>query len=94
MPIAVPSPDAALCIAAHKHASQHRAELDGSAKCACFFCFRTFATADITAWIDKNQTALCPRCGIDAVLGTGSGHTLDDRFLRKMHQHHFGYRSR
>jgi len=90
----VPNADAEIYIAAHKHASQHRAELDASERCGCFFCFRTFKVGEITAWIDKNQTALCPRCGIDSVLGTASGHTLDDRFLRRMHQQHFSYRSK
>ena len=86
--------DTELYTAALVHASKHREELDRSTRCACFFCFRSFATADITAWIDKNQTALCPRCGLDSVLGTASGHILDDRFLRRMHQHHFAFRSR
>ncbi|MDQ3369672.1 MAG: hypothetical protein M3680_29980 [Myxococcota bacterium] len=88
------NPDTALCTEAMKHASNHREELVGSTRCACFFCFRSFGSGDITSWIDKNQTALCPKCGIDSVVGTGSGHTLDDRFLRKMHQFHFGYRSK
>ena len=67
-----------------KHASNHRAELDQSAHCGCFSCFRRFVTADIRAWIDKNQTALCPRCGIDTVIGAAAGFTLDDRFLRNL----------
>ena len=66
------------------HASNHRAEIDQSAHCGCFFCFRIFGAAEIRTWIDKNQTALCPRCGIDSVIGTASGFTLDDRFLRKL----------
>ena len=67
-----------------KHASNHRAELDLSAHCGCFSCFRRFVTADIRAWIDKDQTALCPRCGIDSVIGAAAGFTLDDRFLRSL----------
>src|SRR5689334_371638 len=80
--------------AAKLHASRHRAEIEASTRCACFFCFRTFATATITKWIDASTTALCPNCGVDAVLGDASGHSIGDRFLRQMHQHHFGYRSR
>lgn len=81
-------------VAAHTHASKHRVELEASEKCACFFCFRKFATADIKAWIDASQTALCPGCGTDSVLGSASGHSLSDGFLRKMHQHYFAYRSK
>ncbi len=76
------------------HASKHRVELEASDRCACFFCFRKFAPTDIKVWIEGSQTALCPGCGIDAVLGSASPHSIDDRFLRKMHQHHFAYRSK
>jgi len=78
-----------LYIAAHKHSSRHRAEIETSARCGCFFCFRSFASADIKTWIDGNQTALCPRCGVDSVLGSASQHRIDDVFLRGMHTHFF-----
>lgn len=81
--------DSALCIAAHKHSSRHRAEIEVSARCGCFFCFRTFPNTEIKAWTDANQTALCPRCGVDSVLGSASKHRLDDTFLRQMHTHFF-----
>jgi hypothetical protein len=78
-----------LYVAAHKHASRHRAEIESSTRCGCFFCFRSFASSDIKAWIDANQTALCPRCGVDSVLGSASQQRLDDTFLRGMHTHFF-----
>lgn len=81
-------------IEAHKHSTKHRVEIEASATCACFFCFRKFKNSAIKAWVDSNQTALCPGCGVDAVLGSASEHRLDDPFLRKMHQQFFGYRSK
>ncbi|MBV8755655.1 MAG: cytoplasmic protein [Deltaproteobacteria bacterium] len=78
-----------LFIAAHTHASRHRVEIEASARCVCFFCFRSFASADIKSWIDANQTALCPRCGVDSVIGSASQHRIDDMFLRGMHTHFF-----
>ena len=78
-----------LYIAAHKHSAKHRPEIEASARCSCFFCFRSFKSADIKSWIDSNQTALCPRCGVDSVLGSASQHRLDDSFLRGMHTHFF-----
>jgi hypothetical protein len=92
--MAAQSPTDSLCAAAHKHASQNRVELQASARCACFFCFRTFPSASITAWIDSSQTALCPKCGVDSVIGSASEHRLDDAFLRRMHQQFFAYRSK
>ena len=76
--------DSARYASALKHASNHRPEIEQSARCGCFSCFRMFVTTDIRAWIDKNQTALCPRCGIDSVIGTASGFGIDDRFLRNL----------
>jgi hypothetical protein len=86
--MAAPPPDP-ICVAAHKHASRHRAELQTSGACGCFFCFRQFGFAEIAHWIDGNQTALCPRCGIDAVIGSGSGFLINDGFLRRMHRQWF-----
>ena len=84
-----PSAASALCIAAHKHSSRHRIEIENSTRCGCFFCFRTFQSTDIKAWIDGKQTALCPKCGVDSVIGSASNHRLDDAFLRQMHAHFF-----
>jgi len=81
-----------LYVDAHKHASRHRVEIEASARCGCFFCFRTFPPVSIKSWIDASQTALCPACGVDSVIGSASAHRLDDAFLRKMHQHFFSSR--
>lgn len=81
-------------VAARVRASQHRAAIQAASTCACFFCFKKFPATEIKTWVDANQTALCPHCGIDAVLGAGEGFRIDDRFLRKMHQHHFATRAK
>jgi hypothetical protein len=85
---------AAPLIAAKVHASRHRDALEASTRCGCFFCFRAFATSEIKAWIDADTTALCPGCGVDAVLGNASCPSISDGFLRKLHQHYFAYRSK
>jgi hypothetical protein len=46
---------------------------------------QTFAATDIIAWVDDDTTALCPLCGIDAVL---PGIT-DAETLRSLHHHRF-----
>jgi len=81
--------DTVLWDAAREHASRHRAEIQASARCGCFFCFHTFPNTEIRAWVDSDQTALCPACGIDAVIGDASKHRLDSKFLRQMHTHFF-----
>jgi len=86
---AVTSIDSGVCKAAREHASRHRAEIQASARCGCYFCFHTFPHTEIKAWVDSDQTALCPACGIDSVIGDASKHRLDGRFLRQMHTQFF-----
>ena len=47
-------------------------ELKSSKKCACFDCRTLFDTSEIYDWTDEDnvsgKTALCPKCGTDAVL--------------------------
>ena len=81
-------------IRARKHSSQHSAELLASNICGCFHCQKTFPPAFVTHWIDKDehrigQTALCPHCGIDAVLGSASGFLITAKLLQKMHDYWF-----
>jgi hypothetical protein len=78
--------------AAHRHSSNHRAELERSDVCGCFCCRATFTAADIEEWLeDEGGTALCPRCGVDSVVGSASGYPVGDRsFLDSMHDRWFG----
>jgi len=71
---------------AHKHAYRQRKELEQSDGCACFYCFERFSPAEITTWVDHNVTAICPHCGMDAVIGSASGFPLTKAALRKMHE--------
>lgn len=91
---AAPLIETQIYVDAFKRASRHRAALEASGKCACFFCFKRFPTGEIRSWVDAQQTALCPHCGLDSVLDGGEGHRIDDTFLRKMHQHHYAFRSK
>jgi hypothetical protein len=76
-------------IKAHKYCTLHRAEVEGSPLCGCFYCFATFPPTDISEWIDDGQTALCPKCEIDSVIGTASGFPITREFLMRMHEHWF-----
>ncbi len=76
---------------AHKHSASHRDEIIKSEKCGCFYCEKVFPSTDIREWIDEDdggigQTALCPECGVDSVLGDKSGFQLTADFLSEMHE--------
>jgi hypothetical protein len=60
-------------VRAHTHAARHRNEIERSEQCGCFYCLETFVPGEIQDWTDDGATAMCPRCGIDSVLGSASG---------------------
>ena len=63
----------------HKHCKRHRAEVLAGTACGCFYCQAIFDTKDIAAWIDQEQTAVCPRCGVDAVLPAATLSEFEDK---------------
>lgn len=74
---------------AHTHSSKHRDEVFRSTLCSGFYFCRTFPPTDIREWIDGNQTARCPRCGIDSVIPEASGFPVTAEFLAEMNTHWF-----
>lgn len=78
-------------IRAHRHCKWHREEVLASELCGCFYCCETFPPSEIKEWWDESvfdgigQTAICPRCEIDAVIGSESGYPLTSEFLKGMH---------
>lgn len=76
---------------AHKHSINNKAEILNSKVCGCFYCREMFDPKEIKNWIkDENQTAQCPYCYIDSVIGDASGIQLTKSFLEEMHKKWFG----
>ena len=80
--------------AAHKRSIMHRREILDSRFCGCFYCLFIFEPTNLDLWTDKNeagvgQTALCPKCSIDSVIGDKSGYPINIDFLRSMQNHWF-----
>lgn len=85
-------------LAAHPHTQNNRVELDGSRQCGCCACMAIFPVEEIVAWsgLDLDsldnpdtasaETALCPRCGAEAVLGDRAGFPITPDFLMRMNQ--------
>lgn len=78
-------------LAAHKCSSHHRLQIVSSTLCGCFSCLTTFPAAEIEEWTDGVDTAICPICGIDAVLGEASGFPITKDFLSDMCLEWFGF---
>lgn len=83
-------------LAAHRHTTNNRAELEASSLCGCCSCTEIFPPTEIVAWVGLNmdnfndpdamnaETALCPRCGEEALIGEKSGYAIDASFLNRM----------
>lgn len=77
-------------IEAHKHCRKNRKEISDSDFCGCFYCLDIYPSEDVKSWCDKKgPTALCPKCGIDSVIGTASGFLVTKDLLEKMQKYWF-----
>ena len=75
---------------AHRRSSLHFADLCRSGLCGCFSCIDIFEFKDIEEWTDQGQTALCPSCGTDAVIGDYTGLPIEEDFLDTMRTRFLG----
>ncbi len=76
---------------------KNRIELEASVLCGCFYCISIYSPSEMVDWIGDSEglTADCPRCGIDAVIGSASGFPITSEFLNRMNEHWFeGHRAR
>jgi hypothetical protein len=81
---------------AHDRSSNHRKEILASRSCGCFHCGAVFPPEQIHDWIDEvdgeGQTALCPQCGVDSVIGDGGSVSVSREFLDRMKSYWFATR--
>ena len=75
---------------AHEYSANHRPELEKDNICGCFFCCQIYNPSEINEWCDIGQTAICPKCDIDSVIGESSGFPITKEFLRAMNKRWFG----
>ena len=75
---------------AHNSSSCHKKEILANEICGCFYCGQTYSSREIEEWIDEENgyTAICPKCGVDAVLSAKFPIT-DKVFLGEMHMFWF-----
>jgi hypothetical protein len=76
-------------IRAYHYSSKHRAHIEEGEKCGCFYCLTIFTPSEITRWTDEQQTAVCPHCGVDSVIGSASGFPITSEFLHEMCEYWF-----
>ncbi len=81
----------------HEMCGWHEKEILSSDKVGCFYCLELYSPNEIKEWIEegeetmrgKGKTALCPKCGIDAVLPTSTQYQLNSDLLKMMNKAYF-----
>jgi hypothetical protein len=72
----------------HRHTLANRMELEASEVCGCIACERIYFPSEVVRWLEDG-TALCPHCGVDAVVGSASGMPIMPGVLRRAHERWF-----
>ena len=58
-----------------------------SQKCGCFHCLKEFERKDIKEWTDNNDTAVCPFCSNECVIGDACGYEINPQSLQNAHSY-------
>lgn len=67
-----------------KFAMKNRQEVENSTLAGCFYCCATFDPKEVKEYTDNDKTCICPKCGIDAVVGNmGIPDEINEEKLRK-----------
>jgi hypothetical protein len=85
-------------LAAYRSVTQNWGQIQASTLCGCCNCLQIFPPDQIVAGTgldfndidnpeaENRQTALCPHCGSEAVLGNKSGYPIEANFLSRMNE--------
>ncbi len=79
-----------MCVVANEFSMKNKKQLEKSENCGCFGCIKLFKPSEVTEYIPGEDTAVCPYCGTDAVLGDYSGFPVTLEFMKEMNEEMFG----
>jgi hypothetical protein len=68
---------------------KNKASIASSKKAGCYHCLNIFDAVEIKTYTDKNQTAICPKCGIDSILGDADI-KISAQLLKEIKSYWFG----
>jgi NAD-dependent SIR2 family protein deacetylase len=69
-------------------AFHNKSEIDFCQECGCYHCLKVFPKEEIKKWTDNSKTALCPHCGVDAVL-PNTAYSLTEEVLKPIYEYWF-----
>jgi len=72
----------------HSASIRNKQTILSSVNAGCFHCVSIFPATTVRAWTEEyspeGQTAMCPNCGIDSVIGDVTVPDLSMELLRQM----------
>lgn len=79
-----------MALKAHTH--NNEIEVLHSKSCSCLFCRQSFDARDVHDWTsdDNGLSAICPECGMDAVVPDNGGAPLDKATLKEANLAFYG----
>jgi hypothetical protein len=73
----------------HQFCARNKKFLLKSSECGCFYCVKIFNPNLIEEWIDGEESALCPFCGINSVIPEHENYELNEKLLIQMRKYRF-----
>lgn len=75
-----------------EHTKGNENDILHSKKCSCLFCRQTYGARMVSDWSNEGNkiSAVCPECGMTAVVGDASGYSFNHDELKKLNETFFG----
>lgn len=68
------------------YAAHNKKIIADSRVAGCFCCLKAFPAKDVCEYSEDGDTALCPKCGIDSVVGDATGYEITPDALRDLRE--------
>jgi hypothetical protein len=76
----------------HKYTFKNKDQVQKSNMCCCACCVNKYSAKYVVEYIEEangDKTAICPKCGVDAVIGDAALSNITDTMLQDMHNKWF-----
>lgn len=73
----------------HAYSSNNKDLIENSEYCYCFSCKKKIESKEIVRYLENENTALCPYCGMDSIIPDCVDDFIDDKIIDLMHNYWF-----
>ncbi len=75
-----------------KRTHNNEVQILHSKTCSCLFCRQTYDARLVNDWVndEHGMNAICPECGMDAVIGDNGGEPIDKALLKELNLAFYG----